>query len=468
MDGPAHIDRAHAGGKEVKMDGKRFDALARQLAAPRSRRSVLGLLAGLATGAAGRNAVGAAPKDDKPSKCYGEGSSCTNAKQCCSDICTNRRCAAPVPQCTVASECPGTDTDCRFRTCNGGACGFDNVAGGTLTSQQTAGDCRKNVCDGAGGVSSVVDDTDVPNDSNDCTTDTCQNGVPSSLPMAVGSPCAGGAKFCNSAGQCVDCLVAGDCPGQDTECQHRTCTAGHCGLSNAAQGTALSQQTPGDCRTAVCDGNGGVTTIFDNTDVPADDGNPCTTAACSSGVPMQTNVPAGQPCGGGRVCNGNGGCGVCVPGSTQSCYSGPPSTAGVGICRSGTQACLPDGSGFGPCFGEITPQVETCNGLDENCNGEPDDGAFCPPVPNGFLICSGGQCVVAGCNPGFMNCNGISVDGCETQVSSNRLNCGTCGHVCPAPSICRAGQCCIASGPPPEGMDCCDVFNADLEVCVFR
>jgi hypothetical protein len=41
----------------------------------------------------------------------------------------------------------------------------------------------------------------------------------------------------------------------------------------------------------------------------------------------------------------------------------------VGICKAGTQTCKPDGSGFGECTGEVTPQVETCaSTADEDCN----------------------------------------------------------------------------------------------------
>ena len=64
------------------MDGNRFDGLTKTLAGPRSRRGFLGLI-GAAVGGllAGAPNAGAAPPPDKTSKCYGGGSSCTNAKQ---------------------------------------------------------------------------------------------------------------------------------------------------------------------------------------------------------------------------------------------------------------------------------------------------------------------------------------------------------------------------------------------------
>ena len=60
----------------------------------------------------------------------------------------------------------------------------------------------------------------------------------------------------------------------------------------------------------------------------------------------------------------------CVPGTNEPCYSGPPATVGVAGCTAGEHTCLPDGTGYGPCKGEVTPQVEICPTLvDESCDG---------------------------------------------------------------------------------------------------
>jgi hypothetical protein len=82
------------------MDQERFDQLTRTLATGKSRRSVLKGLTGTAVGgllaAVGMGEAVAKPAG-KPSKCYGENSSCTNGKQCCSGTCTNRTCAPVTP-----------------------------------------------------------------------------------------------------------------------------------------------------------------------------------------------------------------------------------------------------------------------------------------------------------------------------------------------------------------------------------
>ncbi|WP_437635489.1 hypothetical protein [Sorangium sp. So ce854] len=88
--------------------------------------------------------------------------------------------------------------------------------------------------------------------------------------------------------------------------------------------------------------------------------------------------------GGGAGGAGGGGAGggdpaeTCVPGSVIACYSGPAGTRGVGSCAAGTQTCRPDGFGYGPCTGEVTPVDEACfTPEDESCDGEPS----CPVLP---------------------------------------------------------------------------------------
>ena len=72
----------------------------------------------------------------------------------------------------------------------------------------------------------------------------------------------------------------------------------------------------------------------------------------------------------------------------QSCYTGPAGTNGVGVCHSGTQACV-NGSLEGSCVGQVLPGTESCNGVDDDCDGTVDDGGnLCPSGQ----ICSSGVC----------------------------------------------------------------------------
>ena len=74
---------------------------------------------------------------------------------------------------------------------------------------------------------------------------------------------------------------------------------------------------------------------------------------------------------------------MCASGSTEACYDGPSGTQGVGACKAGLKTCLMDGSGYGPCVGEVTPIAESCaTAADDDCDGqanEPDAGCVCTP-----------------------------------------------------------------------------------------
>ncbi|NMC69935.1 MAG: hypothetical protein GYA57_07720, partial [Myxococcales bacterium] len=59
------------------------------------------------------------------------------------------------------------------------------------------------------------------------------------------------------------------------------------------------------------------------------------------------------------------------PGGGASCYSGPSGTEGVGICEGGVVRCL---SGALVCDGEVLPAAEDCNALDDDCDTETDEG----------------------------------------------------------------------------------------------
>jgi hypothetical protein len=70
-------------------------------------------------------------------------------------------------------------------------------------------------------------------------------------------------------------------------------------------------------------------------------------------------------------CDGStsNGCG-CKPGATKDCYEGPAGTAGLGQCKGGTKTCSDDGSGYGPCVGQVLPAAENCDTPDdEDCDG---------------------------------------------------------------------------------------------------
>ncbi len=84
---------------------------------------------------------------------------------------------------------------------------------------------------------------------------------------------------------------------------------------------------------------------------------------------------------------------VCTPGASEPCYGGEPTTEGVGECKAGMRVCDGSGAAWGACEGEVTPATDVCgDGLDQDCNGTPDDAAMCATDPEcpqlgGLIAC---------------------------------------------------------------------------------
>jgi pectin methylesterase-like acyl-CoA thioesterase len=237
--------------------------------------------------------------------------------------------------CVTGADCPGTDTECRTRSCSAqSVCGFTFAQAGTPSQTQIAGDCHVSECDGNGNLRTSVLDTDVPDDGNACTIDSCSGGVPSHAPVTPAGATCGGGNVCDGTGHCVQCLLATTCPGEDNVCQTRTCgTDGTCGFARVPAGTPLASQTPGDCQSQQCDGLGHLVNVPDPTDAPSD-GNACTDDGCVGGVPTFTPVAPGTACGDGRTCDANARCIQCAtaadcPGQDTACQTRTCSADGV-------------------------------------------------------------------------------------------------------------------------------------------
>lgn len=206
--------------------------------------------------------------------------------------------------CATAGECPGADTECRTRTCKASTCGVDFAADGTALAEQPTKDCLKAVCDGAGAPRSIPDDSDKPDDSNDCTDDTCAAGIPTFNAKAAGSTCAmGGGKKCSAASTCVECLAAGDCASLVCDAMTSTCSPAGCGDA-VKNGT----ETDLDCGGAACPpcATGKACAVASDCVGDACSGNVCV-PTCTDG--LKNNGEADIDCGGAT-------CAPCGVGST--------------------------------------------------------------------------------------------------------------------------------------------------------
>jgi hypothetical protein len=170
------------------------------------------------------------------------------------------------------------------------------------------------------------------------------------------------------------------------------------------------------CRGGVlaCEGAVGPTTeicngIDDDCDGTPDEGNPGGGAAC--GTDLGECTPGTRTCmAGSLVCvGGTGPTTEACDGLNNDCDAnideGNP--GGGGSCGTGTGACSPGMEqclgGTLQCIGGTGPTIETCNTIDDDCNGTVDDGFTLSNDVNNCGMC-GRVCsfanAIAGCSSG--------------------------------------------------------------------
>lgn len=73
------------------------------------------------------------------------------------------------------------------------------------------------------------------------------------------------------------------------------------------------------------------------------------------------------------------------------------------------------------------------------------DGSVCDSAPNATTGCVAGRCEIVSCTAPWADCNGIAVDGCETNTATHRDHCTACGSACPAGEACLDAACVAAT-----------------------
>ncbi len=94
--------------------------------------------------------------------------------------------------------------------------------------------------------------------------------------------------------------------------------------------------------------------------------------------------------------------------------------------------------------------LEPCDGIDNDCDTAVDEGAYASAscnYPHAAGICTAGACRMSSCAPGFGDCT--SAPGCESDVASDPVHCGSCTIACTGAPACILGACtneCTPSG----------------------
>jgi hypothetical protein len=333
----------------------------------------------------------------------------------------------------AVEDCNGLDDDCNgsiddgiaAQTCGVGAC--EATVPGCMRGMVPTcepGSPTREVCN------AIDDDCDGEVDDGlgapvVCGVGACQRMVPSCSTGGMMMTCVPGApspETCNG--------VDDDCNGTiDDGLPDATCGVGACRRTVATCVDGMAQAcTPGAPGTEICNG------LDDDCNGTADDGFGTTSCGvgacvrtvleCVMGVPQMClpGSPSGETCN-----NRDDNCNGTVDDGLGS------STCGLGFCQRTTPNCV---AGVPQTCTPGDPASESCNGVDDNCNGTIDDGlgsttcglGTCQTtVPN----CIGGtpQTCVPGtpgteiCGNGLdENCNGTPDDGCTVTPPNN-----TCG-----------------------------------------
>ena len=392
--------------------------------------------------------------------CVGAGVDCDDGDPCSGDSCD------PAAGC-LHGPLTGPACDDRDPCTVGDHCAAGGCKPGVPNPCDDGSDCTLDRCAPGVGCVNLLDPAVACDDGDACTNDKCEAGACVSIPAPAGTLCDDG-DACTDHDRCG--AGAGTCHGGVAiDCDDgRPCTLDRCepaaGCLNTPQPTA-----PADTS---CDG------LDDDCDGATDEDvgvahTTCGVGACAAagqrlcvaGALTDTCVP-GAPAADDATCDG--GDDDC-DGVTDEDWISGTSTCGVGVCEAtGTTLCE-DGV-ESPFCRPHKPQVEddeSCDGYDQDCDGEVDED---------FVVretqCGAGDCartgerrcdagaVVNTCVPGApgpgldcdpATCADAVANGDETDVDCGGPVCDPCaeGDGCEVSQDCAAGLVCAGGACVP-------------------
>jgi hypothetical protein len=376
------------------------------------------------------------------------GTPCDDGNSCATnDACIGSPTA--VSQCTGTILAPGTTCNDGNGCTTGDTCGTDGrcsgspLAAGEPCDDQNACTSGDACAPGPSGILTCLGAAISCDDSNACTVDSCDpaTGTCHTAPVSCDDGNACTADSCDPAGGCVHTAVTGACDDGDMCTTDDSCMAGNCqGVSTVPAACDDNRS----CTTDQCIFNSCV--HFENNTV-CDDGSPCTQDFCDSvlGFPptgcYHINV-TGPICGNNRCfdlrclrgdcvarqpfgCDDRNDCTTDVCDPAVGCSHFPVSgsvTCGVGACQR-TVAC---GGGTPQTCVPGTPGLEVCNGIDDDCDGQIDEGFGTTTCGLGVCQRTAQNCLdgapqtCAPGNPSLEVTNGLD-DDCDGLVDENRV-----------------------------------------------
>jgi hypothetical protein len=402
--------------------------------------------------------------------------------------------------------CDGVDDDCNgatdedypnpASTCGTGACAntgtktcvLGNVNDSCLEKSAAADD---QTCDGVDDDCNGATDEDYPNPASSCGTGACANT---------------GTKTCvlgNVNDSCLEKSAAADdqtCDGVDDDCNGATdedypnpassCGTGACantGTKTCVLGnvndSCLEKSAAADDQT--CDG------VDDDCNGATDEDYPNPASTCGTGACANTGTKTcvlgnvndscleksaaadDQTCDGvDDDCNG----------ATDEDYPNPASSCGTGACaNTGTKTCVLGNVNDSCLEKSAAADDQTCDGVDDDCNGATDED-----YPNPASSCGTGACA----NTGTKTCVlGNVNDSClEKSAAADDQTCDGVDDDCNGatdedypnpPSTCGVGPCantgtktcvngnvqdgCVALDPPENPEQSCDNVDNDCD-----
>jgi MYXO-CTERM domain-containing protein len=278
-----------------------------------------------------------------------------------------------------------------------------------------------------------------------------------------------------------------DCDGVDDNCNGSVDEGllNRCGTCGP-EPLEICDSVDNDCDGLVNEGN--VCNCFATSEICDGIDNDCDLDnAVDEGVTRPCGTDVGDCTAGIEVCTAGvwGACNGTNPG-TETCNGEDDNCDGVvdqitrpcgvteGVCQAGTQLCT--NNVWGACVGEVSGDTEVCDGFDNNCDGDVDEGnpgggANCGMTgcAVGTFQCMGGSLVCVGMSSGGAElCNGED-DDCDGTIDEGLGVGGPCG---PSTGDCVPGMVvCIDDAPQCVGgigdMDeICDGIDNDCDVTI--